>query len=86
MGTLFERLATLLLHEHTIAVGIKAISFRDGMMIRLKYVFLSSQSANKHKKRRFRQMKIRQEGLHNSEVVSRIDEKIRFAAACSDLS
>lgn len=86
VGTLFQGLAALLLHEHAIAVRIEAVASGNGMTVGIKDVFLAAQSADKHKKRRFRQVKIRQKSLDDLEVVPGIDEKVRLAAARMDLA
>ncbi len=56
------------------------------MVVGVEDVFLAAQSADKHKERRTRQVKICQKSLHDLEVVPGIDEKVRFAATRMDVA
>ena len=58
----------------------------DSMTVGVEDVFFAAQSADQHKKCRFREVKICQKSVHDLEVVPGIDEKVRFAAARVDLA
>lgn len=76
----------VLLNQHAIAVGVKAISLCDSVVVSVKNVFFSAERTYQHEKRGLGQVKIRKQSANYIEVVSRVDEKIGFARSSSNFA
>ncbi len=72
------------LHKHAIPIGIKAVLLRYRVFVRLQHPFFPAERAHQHEQGGLRQVKIGKQRPDHSKFVSRIDENIRFAAACLD--
>ena len=71
----------LLLHEHAIAIRVKAVVPGDGVLVGSHHVPCSTESAHQHEQRRLRQMKVSKQSLDDLKLEPRVNEEIGFSAA-----
>ena len=65
--------------KHRVSKGKEPIFFPDRLTISVQYIFPSGKAADKHQKRRFRQMEICDQRVDRAEAVSGINKNSRPA-------
>ena len=67
--------------QHAISVAEKSVFLANRLPIRLEDQVFARESTNEHEQRRFRQVKIREEGIDGLKLVRRENENIGFSGA-----
>src|SRR4030095_6013144 len=63
-------------NQHTVAIAEETITFRDGMLVRIKYQTETRKSCHEYQQARLRQMKVGQESVNCAKSIARIYEEL----------
>ena len=61
--------------QHGVAVAVETIPRRHGLAIRRQHAVAAAKRAHQHQQRRARQVEVRDEAVHEPELVARVDER-----------
>src|SRR5687767_10371801 len=78
--------ASSLQNQHRVAVAVEAIPGGDGVTVGAEHALAAGKGGHQHQERGLRQVKVRNQSLHDPEGMPRADKQLRFSRGGHDIA